>query len=591
MGGIVSAGNNNDDLIDNLLEVDYIKTSAIERVFRAVDRAEYFLPEGRPNAYKDIAWKNGNLHLSAPCIYSEVMEGLCLKPGLSFLNLGSGTGYLSTMVGLIVGHQGINHGIEFYDDVVQYANKKLLEFKKYSGAVDEFDFCEPVFVQGNGLCLSNENPLYDRVYCGASCPQSYEAYMKSLLKVGGILVIPINEHLLQIKRKSENEWTSKTLLPVSFASLIQPQEGCQESVPIIEVDPPSLQALSRCVIRNILRRNIELELPPPPKRIKKAPLRKERLLRKFVVPLFDDDSSDDEVLAPLREEGHWVIRDRSQGNARARLVARDEVNFVAEFLDRHLEFLHRVQGRVSEVRNEIDAINEEQEDEGVEVQVNGDENMEPNLEDNNVEHDDKPTIVKVEVDHHLSKPGSSQMSVNDADLTDNSMVANFGSSVCSDLSDEQKREMEHDSMSSHSDNREEEPSCSKPTTNERRKFDSGIGDENEIVELGLDGINDNFRSFESLPTDDEQLPHKRTKRSSKVRCDQLQSRPKWRRIAVENSDSSDNSSDNETDENIAEENNHWRMYKSRFTEPMRNKIRSLPLPPILKNYLNFYREI
>lgn len=148
MGGAVSSGYNNDELVDNLLEADYIKTSRIERVFRAVDRAEYFLPEGRSNAYNDLAWKCGNLHLSAPCIYSEVMEGLRLQTGLSFLNLGSGTGYLSTMVGLILGSNGINHGVELHKDVVQYANKKLEEFKKHSGAVDEFDFCEPKFIQG-----------------------------------------------------------------------------------------------------------------------------------------------------------------------------------------------------------------------------------------------------------------------------------------------------------------------------------------------------------------------------------------------------------------------------------------------------------
>ena len=34
---------------------------------------------------------------------SQVMESLQLEPGHSFLNLGSGTGYLSTMAGLIIG--------------------------------------------------------------------------------------------------------------------------------------------------------------------------------------------------------------------------------------------------------------------------------------------------------------------------------------------------------------------------------------------------------------------------------------------------------------------------------------------------------
>lgn len=149
MGGAVSTGNDNDDLVDNLLGADYIRTPTVERVFRAVDRAEYFLPDTKSQAYKDLAWKQGNLHLSAPCIYSEVMEGLCLSPGLSFLNLGSGTGYLSTMVGLVLGSGGVNHGIEIHEDVVQYARRKLEVFKRQSGAIDEFDFCEPQFMQGN----------------------------------------------------------------------------------------------------------------------------------------------------------------------------------------------------------------------------------------------------------------------------------------------------------------------------------------------------------------------------------------------------------------------------------------------------------
>ena len=51
---------------------------------------------------QDLAWKHGNIHLSALCIYSEVMEALKFQPGLYFLNLESGTGYLSSVMGLIL---------------------------------------------------------------------------------------------------------------------------------------------------------------------------------------------------------------------------------------------------------------------------------------------------------------------------------------------------------------------------------------------------------------------------------------------------------------------------------------------------------
>lgn len=103
MGGSVSAGKTNDELIDHLVEAEFIKTPMIQRVFRAVDRGNYYVPNQKHNAYKDIAWKMGKLHLSAPCVYSVVMEALKLRPGLSFLNLGSGSGYLSTMIGLVLG--------------------------------------------------------------------------------------------------------------------------------------------------------------------------------------------------------------------------------------------------------------------------------------------------------------------------------------------------------------------------------------------------------------------------------------------------------------------------------------------------------
>ncbi|XP_035229876.1 protein-L-isoaspartate O-methyltransferase domain-containing protein 2-like [Stegodyphus dumicola] len=199
MGGAVSAGKNNDELIDNLVEAEFIKTPLVQRVFRAVDRGNYYSPEHKENAYRDIAWRMGNLHLSAPCVYSEVLEALKLRPGLSFLNLGSGSGYLSTVAGLVLGPYGTNHGIELYSDIVDFAYERLEHFLKNSMAVDEYDFCEPSFVVGNCLMLDSSCQQYDRVYCGASCPEEYETYIKNLVKIGGILIMPLNEKITNMK--------------------------------------------------------------------------------------------------------------------------------------------------------------------------------------------------------------------------------------------------------------------------------------------------------------------------------------------------------------------------------------------------------
>jgi len=103
MGSSASKGSNNDELVDNLLKDQYLKTPSIQQIFRAVDRGLYFTKENRNHAYDDSAWRSGYIHLSAPGIYCEVLENLELGQGMSFLNLGSGTGYLNTMAGLIIG--------------------------------------------------------------------------------------------------------------------------------------------------------------------------------------------------------------------------------------------------------------------------------------------------------------------------------------------------------------------------------------------------------------------------------------------------------------------------------------------------------
>jgi protein-L-isoaspartate(D-aspartate) O-methyltransferase len=196
MGGSVSSGRNNDELIDHLVESGFIKSHIVERVFRAVDRGLFYLPKFKQYAYRDLAWREGNIHISAPCIYTRVMEALELRPNQSFLNIGSGTGYLSAMVGLILGSNGVNHNIELHQELIEYARERLHELVKSSVHFDDFDFCMPRFVHGNFLNLDIQHEdtiLYDRIYVGAGVSDEHEDFIKSLLKINGIVVMPLND--------------------------------------------------------------------------------------------------------------------------------------------------------------------------------------------------------------------------------------------------------------------------------------------------------------------------------------------------------------------------------------------------------------
>lgn len=137
---------------------------------------------------------------------------------------------LSCLSPLHLGSQGINHGLEIHPDVVDYSQEMLQEFIQSNPAIDEYEFCIPQFELGNCLSLATTDRRYDRIYCGAACPETYNDYIKQLVAVGGILVMPVNDQLLQIKRISNSQWEVNAVLPVSFASLVLPREVSEDTV-------------------------------------------------------------------------------------------------------------------------------------------------------------------------------------------------------------------------------------------------------------------------------------------------------------------------------------------------------------------------
>jgi len=63
-------------------------------------------------AHSDQPLKEGNVHISAPHIYGSAIEALDLVPNssMSFLNIGSGTGYICCIAAEILGPNSLNYG-------------------------------------------------------------------------------------------------------------------------------------------------------------------------------------------------------------------------------------------------------------------------------------------------------------------------------------------------------------------------------------------------------------------------------------------------------------------------------------------------
>jgi len=241
--------------VDKLTRFGVITSDHVEDGFRQVDR-KFFVPRGNASiAHSDQPLKHGNVHISAPHIYGSAIEALDLVPNssMSFLNIGSGTGYISCIVAAILGPNSLNYGVELHDDVIEHCKTSIAKWK--TAAVEDrnegptFHFVDATadihIIKGNGLNIltsQGEGVVgFDRIYIGAAVDKEDLANIIELLSPGGILVGPVDDELVKVARVGviarrleadhmdsgdedlsdlNEEFTSQILSGVRFAPLV-----------------------------------------------------------------------------------------------------------------------------------------------------------------------------------------------------------------------------------------------------------------------------------------------------------------------------------------------------------------------------------
>lgn len=212
-------GATNDALVDHLCSSGSVTDDKIEAAFRAVDRAKFIPDADGGSAYDDSPIRSGNFHMSQPSLYADALAALEIEPGNSFLNVGAGTGYLSSIVCELTG-KCMHHGVDLNEDVLEHAQKMLTAQGK-----DHVNFFH-VNVHDVDIELS---PRYQRIYLGA-CAGGESKRILDLLEIGGILVGPFStssgQYIRRVRRKSATAFEVKNLKSVQFGTLVpsEPRE-------------------------------------------------------------------------------------------------------------------------------------------------------------------------------------------------------------------------------------------------------------------------------------------------------------------------------------------------------------------------------
>ena len=201
-------------LINTLITQGYLKSDLAIDAFSVVRREDFVPAEFEREAETNIPLPIGyGQTISQPLTVAVMLELLDLSPGLSVLDVGSGSGWSSTLLAHIVGEKGRVVAVERIPDLYDFGKKNIEKFGFVTmGRVK----C----VLGDGNEGYREEAPYDRILVSASA-EEIPKELKSQLKVGGKMVIPIYNALAYVEKRGEDDFYVERFPGFLFVPLIE----------------------------------------------------------------------------------------------------------------------------------------------------------------------------------------------------------------------------------------------------------------------------------------------------------------------------------------------------------------------------------
>lgn len=205
------------DLIQQLIDDKYLKTPEIISAFRRIKREDFVVEELRSEAAENYPLSIGRGQtISQPLTVAFMIELLGPKKGHKVLDVGSGSGWTTSLLAEIVGKQGKVYAIERIKELKQFGQDNTRKYNFVGSG-------RAVFIASDGSKGLPQEAPFDRIHVAAASPKIPKPLLEQL-KIGGKLVIPEGidiQNIVLVEKINKHEFQRQEFSGFIFVPLIE----------------------------------------------------------------------------------------------------------------------------------------------------------------------------------------------------------------------------------------------------------------------------------------------------------------------------------------------------------------------------------